>query len=393
MVSVFLNNIVAAISATESCGYVASSQRRPSVGSSFGNLFRISTFGESHGGGVGVIVEGCPPRLDLDLEEIQRELDRRRPGQSHITTPRQEADRVEVLSGLLDGTTTLGTPIAMLVRNKDQRPGDYTDMAVAFRPSHADATYQVKYGIQARSGGGRASARETIGRVAAGAIAKQLLRKATGTEVLAWVRRIHTIEASIDPQNVELEDVESNIVRCPDQTIAGQMVERIEAIGREGDSCGGVIECVVRQPNLGLGMPVFDKLEADLAKAVMSLPATKGFEIGSGFDGTRLKGSEHNDSFIPAEDGRLRTSTNNSGGIQGGISNGESIVIRVAFKPTATIRKEQQTVDSEGKATTLAAKGRHDPCVLPRAVPMVEAMVALVLADHLLRQQGQCSLW
>ena len=363
------------------------------MGSSFGNLFRISTFGESHGGGVGVIVEGCPPRLDLDLEEIQRELDRRRPGQSHITTPRQEADRVEVLSGLLDGTTTLGTPIAMLVRNKDQRPGDYTDMAVAFRPSHADATYQVKYGIQARSGGGRASARETIGRVAAGAIAKQLLRKATGTEVLAWVRRIHTIEASIDPQNVELEDVESNIVRCPDQTIAGKMVERIEAIGREGDSCGGVIECVVRQPNLGLGMPVFDKLEADLAKAVMSLPATKGFEIGSGFDGTRLKGSEHNDSFIPAEDGRLRTSTNNSGGIQGGISNGESIVIRVAFKPTATIRKEQQTVDSEGKATTLAAKGRHDPCVLPRAVPMVEAMVALVLADHLLRQQGQCSLW
>ena len=363
------------------------------MGSSFGNLFRISTFGESHGGGVGVIVEGCPPRLELDLEEIQRELDRRRPGQSHITTPRQEADRVEVLSGLLDGTTTLGTPIAMLVRNKDQRPGDYTDMAVAFRPSHADATYQVKYGIQARSGGGRASARETIGRVAAGAIAKQLLRKATRTEILAWVRRIHTIEASIDPQNVELEDVESNIVRCPDQTIAGQMVERIEAIGREGDSCGGVIECVVRQPNLGLGMPVFDKLEADLAKAVMSLPATKGFEIGSGFDGTRLKGSEHNDSFIPAEDGRLRTSTNNSGGIQGGISNGESIVIRVAFKPTATIRKEQQTVDSEGKATSLAAKGRHDPCVLPRAVPMVEAMVALVLADHLLRQQGQCSLW
>ncbi len=373
--------------------YVASSQRRPPMGSSFGNLFRISTFGESHGGGVGVIVEGCPPRLDLDLEEIQRELDRRRPGQSHITTPRQEADRVEVLSGLLDGTTTLGTPIAMLVRNKDQRPGDYKDMAVAFRPSHADATYQVKYGIQARSGGGRASARETIGRVAAGSIAKQLLRKVAGTEVLAWVKRIHTIEASIDPQGVNLADVESNIVRCPDQEIAGRMVERIEAIGREGDSCGGVIECVVRQPRNGLGMPVFDKLEADLAKAVMSLPATKGFEIGSGFDGTRLKGSEHNDSFIPAEDGRLRTVTNNSGGIQGGISNGESIVIRVAFKPTATIRKEQQTVDSDGNATTLAAKGRHDPCVLPRAVPMVEAMVALVLADHLLRQQGQCSLW
>ena len=281
------------------------------MGSSFGDLFRISTFGESHGGGVGVIVEGCPPRLELDLAEIQRELDRRRPGQSHITTPRKEADQVEVLSGLLDGTTTLGTPIAMLVRNKDQRPGDYKDMAVAFRPSHADATYQAKYGIQARSGGGRASARETIGRVAAGAIAKQLLRKASGTEVLAWVKRIHTIEAdAIRPDEVSLEDVEANIVRCPDQAVAAAMVERIEAIGREGDSCGGVIECVVRNPAMGLGMPVFDKLEADLAKAVMSLPATKGFEIGSGFAGTLQKGSEHNDAFVPSSDGRLRTSTN-----------------------------------------------------------------------------------
>jgi len=363
------------------------------MGSSFGDLFRISTFGESHGGGVGVIVEGCPPRLDLDVEAIQAELDRRRPGQSHITTPRKEADQVELLSGLLDGQTTLGTPIAMLVRNKDQRPGDYKDMAVAFRPSHADATYQVKYGVQARSGGGRASARETIGRVAAGAIAKQLLAKAAGTEVLAWVKRIHTIEATVDPQAVTLEAIESNIVRCPDASTAAQMVERIESIGRDGDSCGGVIECVVRNPAAGLGMPVFDKLEADLAKAVMSLPATKGFEIGSGFDGTLLKGSEHNDAFVPTADGRLQTATNNSGGIQGGISNGEPIVIRVAFKPTATIRKEQQTVDSDGKATTLAGKGRHDPCVLPRAVPMVEAMVALVLADHLLRQQGQCSLW
>ena len=363
------------------------------MGSSFGDLFRISTFGESHGGGVGVIVEGCPPRLDLDVEAIQAELDRRRPGQSHITTPRKEADQVEVLSGLLDGQTTLGTPIAMLVRNKDQRPGDYKDMAVAFRPSHADATYQVKYGVQARSGGGRASARETIGRVAAGAIAKQLLAKAAGTEELAWVKRNHTSEAPVDPEAVTLEAIESNIVRCPDASTAAQMVERIESIGRDGDSCGGVIECVVRNPAAGLGMPVFDKLEADLAKAVMSLPATKGFEIGSGFSGTLLKGSEHNDAFVPTDDGRLQTATNNSGGIQGGISNGEPIVIRVAFKPTATIRKEQQTVDSDGKATTLAGKGRHDPCVLPRAVPMVEAMVALVLADHLLRQQGQCSLW
>ena len=362
------------------------------MGSSFGTLFRISTFGESHGGGVGVIVDGCPPRLALDLEAIQAELERRKPGQSKITTPRKEDDRVEILSGLLDGVT-LGTPIAMVVRNKDQRPQDYQEMAVAFRPSHADATYQAKYGIQARSGGGRASARETIGRVAAGAIAKQLLARAGGTEVLAWVQRIHTIEAQIDPSAVSLEAIESNIVRCPDAEAAERMIERIEAIGREGDSCGGVIECVVRHPPVGLGMPVFDKLEADLAKAVMSLPATKGFEIGSGFGGTLLKGSEHNDAFLPSEAGRLRTATNNSGGIQGGISNGEEIRLRVAFKPTATIRKEQQTIDSEGNATTLAAKGRHDPCVLPRAVPMVEAMVALVLADHLLRQQGQCSLW
>jgi len=363
------------------------------MGSSFGTLFRISTFGESHGGGVGVIVDGCPPRLALDPAAIQAELDRRKPGQSRITTPRREDDQVEILSGLLDGVT-LGTPIAMVVRNKDQRPQDYSEMAVAFRPSHADATYQAKYGIQARSGGGRASARETIGRVAAGAIAKQLLAQAAGTEVLAWVQRIHTIEAAIDASVVSLEAIEANIVRCPDAATAERMIERIEAIGREGDSCGGVIECVVRRPPVGLGMPVFDKLEADLAKAVMSLPATKGFEIGSGFAGTQLLGSEHNDAFLPSEEpGRLRTATNNSGGIQGGISNGEPIRIRVAFKPTATIRKEQQTIDSEGNATTLAAKGRHDPCVLPRAVPMVEAMVALVLADHLLRQQGQCSLW
>jgi len=362
------------------------------MGSSFGQLFRISTFGESHGGGVGVIVDGCPPRLDLDLAAIQADLDRRKPGQSKITTPRKEDDRVEILSGLLDGVT-LGTPIAMLVRNKDQRPQDYQEMAVAFRPSHADATYQAKYGIQARSGGGRASARETIGRVAAGAIARQLLARANGTEVIAWVRRIHDIETLVDGERVSRDDVEATIVRCPDPATAERMIERIEAIGREGDSCGGVIECVVRNPPVGLGMPVFDKLEADLAKALMSLPATKGFEIGSGFAGTLLKGSEHNDAFLATSDGSLRTAPNNSGGIQGGISNGEPIVIRVAFKPTATIRKEQQTVDSEGNATTLSAKGRHDPCVLPRAVPMVEAMVALVLADHLLRQQGQCSLW
>jgi chorismate synthase len=362
------------------------------MGSIFGELFRVSTFGESHGGGVGVIVDGCPPRLPLEIASIQADLDRRKPGQSRITTPRKEDDRVEILSGLLDGLT-LGTPIAMLVRNRDQRPGDYSEMEAAFRPSHADATYQRKYGIQARSGGGRASARETIGRVAAGAIARQVLNRAHGTEVIAWVQRIHTIEAQIDPEGLDLAAVEANIVRCPDQAAAALMIERIEAIGRDGDSCGGVIECLVRRPPVGLGMPVFDKLEADLAKAVMSLPATKGFEVGSGFAGTLLRGSEHNDAFLPSDDGRLHTATNNSGGIQGGISNGESIRLRVAFKPTATIRKAQQTINAAGEAMVMEAKGRHDPCVLPRAVPMVEAMVALVLADHLLRQQGQCSLW
>ncbi len=362
------------------------------MGSSFGNFFRVTTFGESHGGGVGVVVDGCPPRLELDIQKIQDELDRRRPGQSKITTPRKELDQVEILSGTVD-MKTLGTPIAMMVRNKDQRPSDYGGMKNVFRPSHADGTYQLKYGIQAQSGGGRASARETIGRVAAGAIAKQILKKAYGTEVLAWVRRIHDIEAQIDINKVSLEEIESNIVRCPDQKNANVMIKRIEEISQEGDSCGGVIECIVRDSPGGLGMPVFDKLEADLAKAVMSLPATKGFEVGSGFGGTFLKGSEHNDAFLSYESNRLRTASNKSGGIQGGISNGEPIILRVGFKPTATIRKQQQTINSEGTRTVLAAKGRHDPCVLPRAVPMVEAMVAIVLADHLLRNKGQCSLW
>ncbi len=361
------------------------------MGSSFGVLFRISTFGESHGGAVGVIVEGCPPKLEINLDQIQFELDRRKPGQSKITTPRKESDQLELLSGV-EGSKTLGTPIAIVIRNQDQRPGDYSDIKKIFRPSHADATYQLKYGIQASSGGGRASARETIGRVAAGSIAKQLLFKENQTEILAWVKRIHDIEGEIDHNKVSSEEIESNIVRCPDQDLAKLMIERIQSISKEGDSCGGVIECVVRNPPVGLGMPVFDKLEADLAKALMSLPATKGFEIGSGFQGTLLKGSEHNDSFLPSlnNSSQLKTSTNNSGGIQGGISNGEPITLRVAFKPTATIRKDQQTIDSEGNAVTLKAKGRHDPCVLPRAVPMVEAMVAIVLADHLLRQRGQC---
>lgn len=358
------------------------------MGSTFGHLFRISTFGESHGGGVGVVIDGCPPLIEISAEEIQVELDRRRPGQSKITTPRNEADHCEILSGIVDGKT-LGTPIAIMVRNKDQRSQDYTEMAVKYRPSHADATYDAKYGIRAVAGGGRSSARETIGRVAAGAIAKKILQQ-SGVEIVAYVKQIKDLEAVIDPNTVTLDQVESNIVRCPDPDCAEAMIDLIQKTGGQGDSIGGVVECVARQVPMGLGEPVFDKLEADLAKAVMSLPATKGFEIGSGFAGTRMTGSEHNDEFYTDESGRLRTVTNRSGGVQGGISNGENIVIRVAFKPTATIRREQKTVTNTGEAVTLAAKGRHDPCVLPRAVPMVEAMVALVLCDHLLRQRGQC---
>jgi chorismate synthase len=359
------------------------------MGNSFGQIFRITTFGESHGGGVGVIIDGCPPRLAISAAEIQRDLDRRRPGQSKITTPRNEADQCEILSGVFEGQT-LGTPIAILVRNKDARSQDYDEMAVKYRPSHADATYDAKYGIRNWQGGGRSSARETIGRVAAGAIAKKILAQFCGVEIVAYVKRIQDLEATVDPQTVTLEDVESNIVRCPDPTCAETMIERIDQIRKQKDSIGGVVECVVRNAPKGLGEPVFDKLEADLAKAVMSLPATKGFEFGSGFGGTLLTGSEHNDEYYLDEQGNWRTRTNRSGGIQGGISNGEPITMRIAFKPTATIGKEQNTVSKEGEETTLAAKGRHDPCVLPRAVPMVEAMVALVLCDHLLRFQAQC---
>ncbi len=363
-----------------------------SMSSSFGKIFRVSTFGESHGGAVGVILDGCPPNLNIDIELIQNELDRRRPGQSDITTPRNEEDKIEILSGLKEGLT-LGTPIAMLVRNKDQIPGDYKNLEQVFRPSHADGTYHLKYGIQAGSGGGRASARETIGRVAAGAIAKQLLKKLCNTEILSWVKRIHDIDSDINKEKISLTKIDSNIVRCPDEKVSAEMINRIKELKRQGDSCGGVIECLVRNVPSGLGMPVFDKLEADMAKALMSLPATKGFEIGSGFSGTYLKGSEHNDSFIKSDDIRkLRTTSNNSGGIQGGISNGENIEMKIAFKPTATIGKEQKTVNAEGKEVLMKAKGRHDPCVLPRAVPMVDAMVALVLADHLLLNHAQCGL-
>ena len=361
------------------------------MGNTFGHLFRITTFGESHGGGVGVIIDGCPPQLEISPEEIQFELDRRRPGQSKITTPRKEADTCEILSGVFEGKT-LGTPIAILVRNKDTRSQDYDEMAQKYRPSHADATYDAKYGLRNWQGGGRSSARETIGRVAAGAIAKKILHQVANVEVIAYVKRIKDLQGVIDTNTVTLADVESNIVRCPDREIANTMISLIEQTGRDGNSIGGVVECVVRNVPKGLGEPVFDKLEADLAKAVMSLPASKGFEIGSGFDGTLLTGFEHNDEFYIDENGEIRTVTNRSGGIQGGISNGENIIIRVAFKPTATIRKEQKTVTKEGEETLLSGKGRHDPCVLPRAVPMVDAMVALVLCDHLLRHYGQCKV-
>jgi chorismate synthase len=358
------------------------------MASNFGTLFRISTWGESHGPGIGVVVDGCPPKIPLSVEDIQHELNRRRPGQSKITTPRKEDDVAEIQSGVLDGQT-LGVPIGIFVRNTDQRPSAYTEMQQAYRPSHADYTYDAKYGIRAVSGGGRSSARETIGRVAAGAIARKVLQHSIpGYEALAYVKTVQNIEATV-PAAAELSSalIESNIVRTCDPVAAEKMIALIEKVRSEGNSVGGVIECVVRGVPPGLGEPIFDRLEADLAKAMLSLPATKGFEIGSGFAGTTMTGLEHNDEFY-MNDGKVRTRTNRSGGVQGGISNGEEIVFRVAFKPTATVLREQKTVTNTGEDTTLSARGRHDPCVLPRAVPMVEAMVHLVLADHFLRQRA-----
>lgn len=357
------------------------------MSSSTGRLFRVTTFGESHGGGIGAVVDGCPPRLPVDEEMIQRDLDRRRPGQSRLTTLRDEADKVTILSGLFEGRT-LGSPIAMLVGNTDARPSAYEDFKYIYRPSHADYTTEAKYGIRNWQGGGRASARETIGRVAAGAVARQLLATAANIEVLAWVRQVGTITADVDLTAVTLGDVEADATRCPSPDYAEAMTEAIEAARRDGNSLGGIVECVARRVPPGLGEPVFDKLDADLAKAALSLPAAKGFEIGSGFAGVTMTGREHNDTFTPGPDGRPRTASNRSGGVQGGISNGEDIVIRVGFKPTATIASAQETVDRDNNPVTLAARGRHDPCVLPRAVPMVEAQVLLVLADHWLRQQA-----
>ncbi len=356
------------------------------MGSSFGRAFTISTFGESHGVGVGVVVDGCPPGTVISLEAIQRDLDRRRPGQSSIVTQRKEADQVEILSGVEDGLA-LGTPIALLVRNADQRSHDYSEMREKYRPSHADYAYDQKYGIRAVAGGGRASARETIGRVAAGAIAREVLRS-LGVEVLAYVEKVHRISAEIDPVTVQFDQVEVNIVRCPNPVVAEQMIAHIEEIRKQGNSVGGVVGCVARGVPAGWGEPVFDKIEADLAKGMLSLPACKAFELGGGFGMTDFTGLEVNDEF-ESTDGKVHTTTNNSGGIQGGITNGMPITFRVAFKPTATVMREQKTVTASGENTTLQGRGRHDPCVLPRAVPLVEAMTLLVLVDHALRQRGQ----
>jgi chorismate synthase len=358
------------------------------MANTFGHLFRITTWGESHGGGVGVVVDGCPPRLKLSEADIQPDLDRRRPGQSRIVSPRREPDTVQILSGTFGGKT-LGTPICMWVKNEDARPEAYAEMETKFRPSHADYTYFAKYGIRAWPGGGRTSARETIGRVAAGAIAKKILRERFDVEVLAYVKQVQHLIANLDPEKVRLKDIESNIVRCPDKAMAEKMIQLIEETRRAGDSVGGIVEGVARGVPPGWGEPVFDRLEADLAKAMLSLPATKGFEIGSGFGGILLTGRQHNDPFR-VRGGKVRTTSNRSGGIQGGISNGETIYFRVAFKPTATVMHDQETVSEDFKNTTLKGRGRHDPCVLPRAVPIVEAMTALVLVDHALRHKALC---
>jgi len=357
------------------------------MGSIYGSFFRISTYGESHGGCVGVVIDGCPPGLDLCASEIQAELDRRRPGQSDITTPRKEPDTVEILSGI-DAGKTLGTPIALNVRNKDARPSAYKEMKSAYRPSHADFSYDQKYGRRMAEGGGRSSARETIGRVAAGAIARKLLCLKGGIEIVAYIESIEDIRMPEMASAPKREDIEKTAVRCPDPTTAARMIERIKEVRGEGDSVGGIITCRVNGLPAGLGEPVFDRLEADLAKAMLSLPATKGFEVGSGFSGTRLRGSQHNDIF-ENRDGAIRTRTNHAGGVLGGISTGEELIFRTAFKPTATIIREQETVTSEGQPTRLMGKGRHDPCVLPRAVPIVEAMTALVLVDHWMRNHAQ----
>lgn len=358
------------------------------MGSQTGRLFRVQTFGESHGGSVGAIIDGCPPGILLDVARIQLELDRRRPGQSELTSPRNERDRVRVVSGLFEGKT-LGTPITLIVDNKDARPEDYASTKDRFRPSHADYVYMAKYGVRAWAGGGRASARETVGRVAAGAVARQVLEHLGAVVVCAWVDRVHTLSACVDVEKVTHQQVEASIVRCPDPTASQKMEDRIREMQSQGNTVGGVIRCVARGVPAGIGEPVFEKLDAVLASALMSLPACKGVEVGSGFSGTVMTGLEHNDSFIPDGDGGITTKTNRSGGIQGGISNGAPIVLSAAFKPVSTVFHAQETVNENGETVRIQPKGRHDPCVLPRAVPMVEAMVCLTLVDHWLRWRGQ----
>ena len=358
------------------------------MSSTLGTLFRVTTYGESHGKAVGAIVDGCPPGLAISEKDIQPQLDRRRPGQSRLTTDRDETDQVTILSGVENGRA-LGTPIALSVANRDQKPGDYASMRAIPRPSHADYTYQMKYGVRASSGGGRSSARETIGRVAAGAIAEKFLCEEYGIEIVAWVNTVGTITAAdIDEDSITRKVVDQTLVRCPSEDVAAQMVRAIQDAKEAQDSLGGIISCICRNVPAGLGEPVFDKMEACLGQAMLSIPATKGFEIGSGFSGSRMTGSTHNDPFVKKGE-RLGTETNYSGGVQGGISNGEPIVFRVAFKPPATIGQAQSTVDFDGKETTLEAKGRHDPCVVPRAVPIVESMAALVIGDMALRQRSR----
>ncbi len=356
------------------------------AGNSLGRLFKITTCGESHGGAIGVIIDGCPAGLDISEREIQIELDRRKPGQSSITTLRKEQDLIHILSGVFDGKTT-GTPILLLSYNSDMRPEDYDNLKKMYRPSHADYTYQMKYGRRDFRGSGRASARETLARVAAGAIAKKYLRQHLNIEILSYVEQVGHIHSEVDYKTVTMDAIESNIIRCPDQNAASEMISLVEQIKKEGDSIGGIIKGVIRNVPVGLGEPVFDKLSADLGKAMLSINAVKGFEIGSGFSGVTLRGSEHNDPFV-IENGNLKIKTNHAGGTLGGISTGEDIYFRVAFKPVSTISKSQQTVNLEHHPVELEATGRHDPCVLPRAVPIVDAMSALVIMDHFLRQNA-----
>jgi len=356
------------------------------TGNSFGKLFKITTAGESHGGALSVIVEGCPSGLSLSEEDIQVELDRRKPGQSILTTPRTEQDTIHILSGLFQGKTT-GTPILLLAYNKDMKPQDYEELKKIYRPSHADYTYQMKYGLRDFRGSGRASARETLARVAAGAIAKKYLREKLNIEILSYVEQVGKIVAHIEHQKVATSDIEKNIIRCPDLEAAPKMIALINQLRKEGDSIGGVIKAVIRNVPIGLGEPVFDKLSADLGKAMLSINAAKGFEIGSGFEGARLRGSEHNDPFI-AEQGKIKIKKNHAGGTLGGISTGEDIYFRVAFKPVSTIGIKQETITVEEENVILEATGRHDPCVLPRAVPIVDAMAALVIMDHYLRHNA-----